>query len=58
MQAIVIVIERQTGRNVVRVTVGQQVMFSADHVSEETLVAVVRCVSEHWIEKTGPGMEG
>lgn len=51
---IVITIERQSGRNLVRATVGQQVMFSADHIAEETLPAVVRCVAEHWIDKTAP----
>lgn len=42
------------GRNVVRVQKNQAVVFSADHVQGETLVAVVRAVVEHWIDETSP----
>jgi hypothetical protein len=54
MTTIMVLIERQGARNTVRVTVGQQIMFSADHVAEEVLPAVVRCVGEYWIGQTAP----
>ena len=51
---IVITIERHNHGNMVSCIVGPTVMFNADHVAEETLPAVVRCVAEYWIGQTAP----
>jgi len=51
---IVITIERHNHGNIVSCIVGPTVMFNADHVAEETLPAVVRCVAEYWIAQTAP----
>ena len=58
MQTITVIIERHPGRNMVRVQRDQAVVFSADHVQEETLAAVVRVVVEHWLDETSEEIEG
>lgn len=54
MKEITIRIKREGQRTEVIATEGNLLLLSASHIGEEkVLVAVVRAVSEDWIDRTG-----